>query len=52
MKTEFGATNNVLRPPNQVVALADRHMVSWLEWMYCGCNDPTTTAVPRHQATI
>ena len=51
LMTEFGATNSVL-DLHHVVALADQHMVSWLEWMYCGCNDPTTAAVPRDQATV
>lgn len=51
MMTEFGATSSVF-DLHQVVALADRHMVPWLEWMYCGCNDPTTAARPNEQATV
>jgi endoglycosylceramidase len=40
--TEFGATDDlaVLR---RVVALADDHGISWIEWDYCGCDDPTGT---------
>jgi endoglycosylceramidase len=49
--TEFGATSSRL-DLRQVTGLADQHMVSWLEWMYCGCSDPTTAAVPDDQATV
>lgn len=51
MLTEFGATSSPT-DLHQVLDLADRHMVSWLEWMYCGCQDPTTAAVPDEQATV
>jgi hypothetical protein len=31
---------------------ADRNMVSWLEWHYCGCNDPTTSGPGDKQAIV
>jgi endoglycosylceramidase len=45
MLSEFGATDDldVLR---RMVDAADRHMVSWQEWHYCGCDDPTTQSGP------
>ena len=49
--TEFGATDaaSVLGP---MVQRADRNMVSWLEWHYCGCNDPTTSGPGDKQAIV
>jgi endoglycosylceramidase len=43
--SEFGATdeNDV---NHRIVESADRHMVSWQYWHYCGCEDPTTQAGP------
>src|SRR5439155_1111277 len=40
MLTEFGATQDqgILR---RMADRADRNMVSWEEWHYCGCDDPT-----------
>ena len=51
METEFGATTNpqVLVP---AVQRADQKMVSWLEWAYCGCNDPTTSGPGAQQAIV
>lgn len=43
MLTEFGATDSAL-DLNGMVSLADQHMVSWQEWAYCGCLDPTGAA--------
>jgi endoglycosylceramidase len=40
MMTEFGATTSPT-DLTSMVALADRNMVPWLEWAYCGCSDPT-----------
>ncbi len=40
MMTEFGATTSTADLAS-LVALADRNMVPWLEWAYCGCSDPT-----------
>jgi endoglycosylceramidase len=49
--TEFGATDDpaALRG---VLSLADRNMMSWQEWHYCGCNDPTTTGSGDKQAIV
>jgi endoglycosylceramidase len=49
--TEFGATDDsgsLLGP----LALADQHMMSWQEWHYCGCDDPTTTGAGEKQAIV
>ena len=51
MLTEFGATSSAV-DLHQLLSLADEHMTPWLEWMYCGCQDPTTAAVPRDQAIV
>jgi endoglycosylceramidase len=49
--TEFGATDasSVLGP---MVRRADRTMVSWTEWHYCGCDDPTTSGPGDKQAIV
>jgi endoglycosylceramidase len=49
--TEFGATEakSVLTP---MVERADRTMVSWTEWHYCGCDDPTTSGPGDKQAIV
>jgi endoglycosylceramidase len=49
--TEFGATDarSVLGP---MVQRADKNMVSWLEWHYCGCDDPTTSGPGDKQAIV
>lgn len=45
LMTEFAATDE--EPTiRRVVEAADRHMVSWQQWHYCACDDPTTTASP------
>jgi endoglycosylceramidase len=51
MLTEFGATDakSVLGP---MLQRADKNMVSWLEWHYCGCNDPTTSGPGDKQAIV
>jgi endoglycosylceramidase len=48
---EFGATDakSVLTP---MVERADRNMVSWTEWHYCGCDDPTTSGPGDKQAIV
>jgi endoglycosylceramidase len=51
MLTEFGATSE--RPRiEHIVDLADEHMVSWMWWAYCGCDDPTTTGPGNQQAIV
>ena len=39
--TEWGATND-LDVIAQVAELADEHLMSWQQWHYCECDDPTT----------
>jgi endoglycosylceramidase len=49
--TEFGATTD----PNVLGGMADRadrFMVGWQEWHYCGCNDPTTSGPGDKQALV
>lgn len=49
--TEFGAT----KAPDILTAMidrADRHMVGWQEWQYCGCDDPTTSGPGDKQALV
>ncbi len=41
LMTEYGATNDV-SVIKEIVALADREMMSWQQWHYCECDDPTT----------
>ncbi len=42
MLSEFGASND-LADLARVVNAADTAQVSWIEWSYCGCHDPTGT---------
>jgi endoglycosylceramidase len=45
LMTEFAATDE--KPAvRRLVEAADRHMISWQQWHYCACDDPTTTASP------
>ncbi len=45
MMTEYGSTTDVAYL-DDMVARADRDMVPWLEWSYCGCSAPTDTGQP------
>src|SRR4051794_3711564 len=49
--TEFGATRakDIL---TAMVERADRFMDGWLEWHYCGCQDPTTSGAGDEQALV
>jgi endoglycosylceramidase len=49
--TEFGATKDptVLVP---MVERADRNMIGWQFWHYCGCDDPTTSGPGDAQALV
>src|SRR5206468_2013299 len=51
LMSEWGATDDVpsLLGP---LELADKHMMSWQEWHYCGCDDPTTTGSGDKQAIV
>jgi endoglycosylceramidase len=51
METEFGATDDVSYL-TAMVQRADRTMVPWLEWAYCGCSDPTTSGPGDKQAIV
>ena len=48
--TEFGATDD-LATIERMIDDADRHMVGWQYWHYCGCDDPTTQAATQ-QAVV
>jgi endoglycosylceramidase len=48
--TEFGATDD-LATIERIIDDADRHMVGWQYWHYCGCDDPTTQAATQ-QAVV
>jgi endoglycosylceramidase len=49
--SEWGATDDV--PTIERMAdLADRKMVSWQWWHYCGCDDPTTSGPGDTQAIV
>jgi endoglycosylceramidase len=48
--TEFGSTTPyALR---LVVDAAEREMIPWIDWAYCGCGDPTTSIQPPEQEGI
>lgn len=49
--TEFAATDD-LATIEKVVELADQRMISWQQWHYCACDDPTTTAMPTASQAI
>ena len=49
--SEFGATED-LDALHRVTGFADDHMVSWQEWHYCGCDDPTTQGPGDVQALV
>jgi endoglycosylceramidase len=49
--SEYGATDD-LATLTRIADLADRHMVSWQEWHYCGCSDPTTSGPGDLQALV
>jgi endoglycosylceramidase len=51
MLTEFGATNDASNL-QAMVDRADRFMVGWQEWHYCGCKDPTTSGPGDTQAIV
>ncbi|HEY7152228.1 MAG TPA: cellulase family glycosylhydrolase, partial [Solirubrobacterales bacterium] len=49
--SEFGATDDIATL-ERIAGFADRHMVSWQEWHYCGCADPTTSGPGDTQALV
>jgi endoglycosylceramidase len=51
MMTEFGATDNN-EDLDRVMGLAYSHQLPWIEWVYCGCDDPTGTIPPGAKALV
>ncbi len=51
LETEWGATNDIAYL-DDMVTRGDRFMVPWLEWAYCGCDDPTTSGPGAKQAIV
>jgi endoglycosylceramidase len=51
MMTEFGATDDY-QDLGRVVGIADASQMPWIEWAYCGCDDPTGTVPPSIQALV
>jgi endoglycosylceramidase len=49
--TEFGATNNY-QDLKRVVGIADSSQLSWIEWSYCGCDDPTGSIPPSLEGLV
>jgi endoglycosylceramidase len=49
--SEFGATDN-LDDLSRIVSDADSHQISWIEWAYCGCDDPTGTIPPSIEGLV
>jgi endoglycosylceramidase len=49
--SEYGATDDTATL-TRIARLADSRMVSWQEWHYCGCSDPTTTGPGDVQALV
>jgi len=49
--TEYGASDDASNL-QAMVDRADRFMVGWQEWHYCGCDDPTTTGPGDTQAIV
>lgn len=49
--TEFGASDDY-QDLGRVVGLADANQLSWIEWSYCGCGDPTGTIPPSIEALV
>jgi endoglycosylceramidase len=49
--SEFGSTDD-LNALRRMAELADEYLVSWLEWAYCGCHDPTGANPPAVQALV
>jgi len=49
--SEFGATTDQ-QDLGRVVAIADRSELPWIEWAYCGCEDPTGSIPPSIEALV
>lgn len=51
LDTEFGASDKA-KNWTPYLAAADRHMVGWAYWAYCGCSDPTGAVPPDLEALV
>jgi endoglycosylceramidase len=51
VETEFGATDD-LADLARVEGIADAHGISWIEWSYCGCDDPTGSVPPSIEGLV
>jgi endoglycosylceramidase len=49
--SEFGATDD-LADLKRVMTDADARQISWIEWAYCGCEDPTGTIPPSIEGLV
>ena len=51
VETEFGATDD-LADISRVKGIADASGISWIEWSYCGCDDPTGSIPPATEGLV
>lgn len=51
VETEFGATDD-LADLARVEGIADAYGISWIEWAYCGCDDPTGSVPPSIEGLV
>jgi endoglycosylceramidase len=51
VESEFGATDD-LADLGRVEGIADAHGISWIEWSYCGCGDPTGSVPPSIEGLV
>jgi endoglycosylceramidase len=49
--TEFGGSTDE-QDVARVVRIADLHQLSWIEWAYCGCDDPTGSIPPSNEGLV
>ena len=49
--SEFGSTDD-LTDLARVMSDADSNQISWIEWAYCGCEDPTGTIPPSIEGLV
>jgi endoglycosylceramidase len=49
--TEFGAVADA-SALRRVASEADAVQMGWIEWAYCGCNDPTGAIPPSNEAVV
>jgi endoglycosylceramidase len=49
--SEFGASDNY-PDLERVVSISDSSQLSWIEWSYCGCDDPTGSIPPSLEGLV